>query len=278
MTDLFEEIVALRRRGEPAALCTITSTVGSTPGKASMKMLVRADGTFLGTVGGGCVEAEVYAAAQEVLRTGESRRLAFALNERDYPDSGLICGGKVEIFVEAVVDPTLVIFGAGHISSSVAQVAKLAGFRVVVGDDREAFATAERFRDADDVVCAPWEEQVARLATADHAFLIVVTRGHIDDGTVLEALYRAGARPRYLGMIGSRAKRKVLFQQLEARGVAPDWLKTVRSPTGLDLGARTHGEIAVAIVAQLIALRRLGHSEPRSYGAAPDADGTAPSA
>ena len=129
MSDIFEEIVALRRRGEPAALCTITSTAGSTPGKASMKMLVRADGSFVGTVGGGCVEAEVYAAAQEVLRSGESKRLAFALNERDYPDSGLICGGKVEIFIEAVTDPTLVLFGAGHISSSVAQVAKLVAFK-----------------------------------------------------------------------------------------------------------------------------------------------------
>lgn len=265
MTDLFEEIVALRRRGEPAALCTITSTAGSTPGKTSMKMLVRADGSFLGTVGGGCVEAEVYAAARDVLKSGESQRLAFALNERDYPDSGLICGGKLEIFIEAVVDPTVVLFGGGHISSSVAHVAKLAGFRVVVGDDREAFATAERFRDADEVICAPWEEQVARLHTAEHAYVIVVTRGHMDDGAVLEALFRAGAVPRYLGMIGSRAKRKLLFEQLRARGVDERWLEAVRSPTGLDLGARTHGEIAVAIVAQLIALRRLGQANARSY-------------
>jgi xanthine dehydrogenase accessory factor len=266
MSDLFEEIVALRRRGEPAALCTITSTAGSTPGKASMKMLVRADGTFLGTVGGGCVEAEVYAAALEVLRTGEAQRLAFALNERDYPDSGLICGGKVEIFIEAVTDPTLVLFGAGHISSAVAQVAKLAGFRVVVGDDRAAFATQERFPEAEEVIAAPWEEQVARLGSAEHAYLVVVTRGHIDDGTVLEGLFRAGARPRYLGMIGSRAKRKVLFEQLQARGVDPGWLEQVRSPTGLALGARTHGEIAIAIAAQLIALRRLGRLEPRPEG------------
>ncbi|MBK9385143.1 MAG: XdhC family protein [Planctomycetes bacterium] len=268
MSDIFEEIVALRRRGEPAALCTITSTAGSTPGKASMKMLVRADGSFVGTVGGGCVEAEVYAAAQEVLRTGESKRLAFALNERDYPDSGLICGGKVEIFIESVTDPTLVLFGAGHISSSVAQVAKLAGFRVVVGDEREAFATRERFPDAEELIAAPWTEQVARLGGAEHAFLVVVTRGHIDDGTVLEALFLSGAKPRYLGMIGSRAKRNVLFDQLVERGVDPRWLAAVRSPTGLALGARTHGEIAVAIVAQLIALRRLGTLEPRPDGGA----------
>lgn len=261
-TDLYEAIVRARRRGEPAALATIIGTQGSTPGKESMKMLVRGDGTFVGSVGGGCVEADVYTAAQEVLRTDRPRRLRFALNERDYPESGLICGGRLEIYVEPVTDPTLVLFGGGHVSSAVARVAREASFRVVVGDDRETFATTERFPDAAEVVAAPWDEQVARIAPAEHLYLLVVTRGHQDDGVVLRALHARGCRPKYLGMIGSRAKRAVLFETLEADGVPRAWLEGVYSPTGFAIGARSHGEIAVSIVAQLISLRRLGLALP----------------
>ena len=167
--DVYREIVRVRERGEPAALCTIVATRGSTPGKESMKMLVRADGTFVGTVGGGCLEADVYEAALEVMRTEIPRRVLFRLNERDYPDSGLYCGGTVEVYVEPLTDPTLTIFGGGHVSKAIAAVAKEAGFRVVVADDREAFASRERFPEAAEVVCAPWPEIAQRLGRIGRA-------------------------------------------------------------------------------------------------------------
>lgn len=272
MTDVYEEIVRLRRLGEPCALCTITKTQGSTPGKTTMKMLVRRDGSFVGTVGGGCLEAEVLEAALASMRDERSRTLGFALNERDYPDSGLLCGGQLEIFVEPIVVPRLVLFGGGHVSGAIARIARTVGFHVSVLDDRVAFANAERHPDADETRCAEFDELARSILPADDKYVLAVTRGHDKDGEVLEALFRAGARPKYLGMIGSRAKRVQVFDQLVARGVDPGFLERVRTPMGLPIGARTHEEIAVAVVAELIGARRLGSGAAgHGYGAGPQA-------
>lgn len=265
MSDVYAEIVRLQHAGEPCALCTIVKTVGSTPGKTTMKMLVRRDGSFAGTVGGGCLEAEVLEAALASMRDERSRTLSFALNERDYPDSGLLCGGQLEIFVEPIVVPRAWLFGGGHVSGAIAKIARSVGFHVTVVDDRASFASAERHPDADQTICAPFDELARRALPADDKFVIAVTRGHDKDGEVLEALWRAGARPRYLGMIGSRAKRVQLFEQLRARGVSAEFLERVRTPMGLPIGARTHEEIAVSVVAEMIALRRSGGArEPLS--------------
>lgn len=258
MTDVYEEIVRLQRAGEPCALCTITKTVGSTPGKTTMKMLVRRDGSFVGTVGGGCLEAEVLEAALAAMRDERSRTLSFALNERDYPDSGLLCGGQLEIFVEPIVVPRLVLFGGGHVSGAIARLAHMTGFHVTVADDRAEFVTRERHPDADAHLCGEFGELAARFAPGEDLYVIAVTRGHDKDGEVLEALARAGARPKYLGMIGSKAKKVQLFEQLAARGVPSAFLERVRTPMGLPIGARTHEEIAVAVAAELVSFRRLG--------------------
>ena len=254
--NLYAEIIRLQQAGEPCALCTIVETAGSTPGKAMMKMLVRCDGSFAGTVGGGCLEAEVHEAALGAMRDERSVMLEFSLNERDYPDSGLLCGGKVRIFVEPITEPELYVFGGGHVSAAIAKVARLVGFHVTVGDDREAFANPDAHPDAHATVCAEFEEQARALGAAEHHFLVTVTRGHKEDGTVLRALAEAGARPRYLGMIGSRAKRATLFEQLRGMGVSEAFLETVRTPVGLPIGARTHEEIAVSVVAEMIQVRR----------------------
>jgi len=271
MSDVYEEIVRLQRLGEPCALCTITKTQGSTPGKTTMKMLVRRDGSFVGTVGGGCLEAEVLEAALASMKDEKSRTLSFALNERDYPDSGLLCGGQLEIFVEPLVVPRLVLFGGGHVSGAIAKIAHVVGFHVTVADDRETFATKERHPDADETLCAEFDELARRILPADDRYVLAVTRGHDKDGEVLEALWRAGARPKYLGMIGSRAKRVQVFEKLRRRGVDAAFLEYVRTPMGLPIGARTHEEIAVAVVAELVQVRRLGStsSGEQGYGAGP---------
>lgn len=256
MSSIYEEIVRLRERGEPCALCTIVKTTGSTPGKDAMKMLVRADGSFAGTVGGGCLEAEVLEAALDSIKDEQTRTLKFALNERDYPDSGLLCGGQVEVFVEPITEPKLILFGGGHVSKAIAKLAREVGFHVTVGDDREPFVTREAQPDAHELRCADFAQLAAGVAPADEAYVLAVTRGHDQDGAVLEALYQAGCRPRYLGMIGSRRKKVEVLEKLGARGVAADFLARVETPMGLAIGARTHAEIAVSVVARMIAVRR----------------------
>ena len=161
--DIFEEVVRLRREGIPAALATIVGTRGSTPGRTTMRLLVLEDGTFLGTVGGGCLEAEVYDTALQVIADEQPRTLTFRLTEKDSPDSGLMCGGEVTIFVEPVTTPVLWIFGGGHVSKALCQVAALAGFRVTVVDDRADFATKQRFPEAAETLCASLPQAVADM-------------------------------------------------------------------------------------------------------------------
>lgn len=260
--DVFEEIVRLRAEGIPAALATIVGTRGSTPGRTTMRLLVLEDGTFLGTVGGGCLEAEVYDAAREVIADEKPRSLQFRLTEQDSPDSGLMCGGEVTIFVEPITTPVLWIFGGGHVSKALCQVASLAGFRTTIVDDRPDFAAAERFPEAHGTVGEPFEQAVARMPIRSNSYAIVVTRGHQQDGAVLELLARrfaGGERLRFLGMIGSRSKQLLLWKHLRESGVGDDFLATVRTPMGAFIGSRTHEEIAVSVVAELIAVRRLGH-------------------
>jgi xanthine dehydrogenase accessory factor len=273
--DLFEEIVRLRREGIPAALATIVGTRGSTPGRETMRLLVTEDGTFLGTVGGGCLEAEVYETAQEVLRDEQPRTLQFRLTEHDSPDSGLLCGGEVTVFVEPITTPALTVFGGGHVSRALCQVAALAGFRVTVCDDRASYASPERFPEASETLVGPYGELVADMPLRANDYVVIVTRGHKEDGVVLEALARrwqAGERPRFVGMIGSKTKRAVLFRHLRAAesGVPEDFLDAIRSPVGMCIGARSHEEIAVAVVAELVSVRRIGLDAAEAWKHRPD--------
>jgi len=268
--DIFEEIVRLREAGIPAALATIVSTRGSTPGRECMRLLVKEDGTFLGTVGGGCLEAEVYEAALQVLQDEAPQTLKFRLTETESPDSGLMCGGEVTLFVEPITAPLLWVYGGGHISKALCKVAAMAGYRVTVVDDRPAYAGSERFPDAVASFASPLTDAVGRMPMQSNTYAIVVTRGHKEDGVVLEALARrwaAGERPKFVGMIGSRTKQQLLFKHLREQGVGEDFLEAVRTPVGLHIGGRSHEEIAVSIVAELISVRRLGQDGAAAWAA-----------
>jgi len=252
--DLFEEIVRMRRAGERGALATIVHTNGSIPSYESSRMLVREDGSIAGTIGGGCVEAEVWAAAKEVMQAEQPRKMTFNLNQDAAYDSGLICGGTLEIFVEPILpQPLLYIFGGGHISSAVARIASSAGFSVTVADDREAFSNTERFPMADKLYTT-YEEAFAKIAPNGSAYLLIVTRGHRDDMRVLAWAVRTEAR--YIGMIGSKRKVLSVYKALEKEGYLPEEFDRVHAPVGLDIGALTPEEIAVSITAELIAVRR----------------------
>jgi xanthine dehydrogenase accessory factor len=253
--DIFAEIARLRKEGRKAALATIIQVQGSIPSYESSKILIRDDGSIVGTVGGGCVEAEVWSVAQEVMREEKPRRLHFSLNTQPEYDNGLICGGSLDIFVEPILaTPTAYIFGGGHVSLYLAKVASVAGFDVVVLDDRPAFANKERFPDASETHAGPWEEVFPKLRVSDFSYLVLVTRGHKGDLTCLRWALSTPAR--YIGMIGSKRKFIEIAKVLENEGLPHEKIERVHSPVGLDIGALTPEEIAVAIVAEMIAVRR----------------------
>jgi xanthine dehydrogenase accessory factor len=254
MLEIYREIVRLIERGERGALATVVGSTGSTPGKEGSRMLVRADGSSIGTIGGGCTEADVWALAREVMATDRPLRRSFKLSPRDAEDGGLACGGVVEIFVEPIGDPVVYIFGAGHIARALVPLATAAGLNTFVVDDREQFANRSRFPEPTGLVVAEFSAAFRQLAINQNSYLVIITRGHRHDQLVLGEAIRTPAS--YIGLIGSRAKIQRIFRTLAAQGADPRRLEEVKAPIGLDIGARTCEEIAVSIVAQLIAHRR----------------------
>lgn len=362
MNDVFSEILRLKREGQRGALCTIVSSKGSLPMSGKAKMLVGEDGTMVGTVGGGCLEADVWAEAQRVVKKDISKIASFILTEQHAGESGLNCGGKVEIFIEPVVPnrmtavfeeiariraqgekgaiatvisshippamqeqsklvlradgsivggigtggfiedsvrqkaeevmredyltvlqfevgdeeaqrwglepgdtldvfvepiiaiPTLYLFGGGHVSLQIANVAKMVGFKIVVIDDRPAFANKERFPMADETRVEDMYTVFERLHIDDQSYIVAVTRGHQHDEPVIEQAIKTEAR--YIGMIGSKRKISRMWKKLIERGADKNRLAQVHAPIGLEIGADTPEEIAVSIVAQLIESRR----------------------
>jgi xanthine dehydrogenase accessory factor len=252
--DLFEEIVRLRRAGRRGALATIVHTNGSIPSYESSRMLVREDGSIAGTIGGGCVEADVWAAAKEVMKMEAPRKMVFNLNHEASYDNGLICGGTLEVFVEPILpQPALYIFGGGHVSMALALAAHTTGFAIGIVDDRETFANKERFPMAGEVYTS-YEEAFEKLKPSASSYLVIVTRGHRDDMRVLH--WAAQTDARYIGMIGSKRKVLSVYEALEREGIPIEKLARVHAPVGLEIGALTPEEIAISITAELIAIRR----------------------
>jgi xanthine dehydrogenase accessory factor len=253
--DIYEEIVKLRQEGRRGAVATIVNVRGSIPSFETAKMLVRDDGSIAGTIGGGCVEAEVWQAARDVMESEKPRSLTFNLNENPKYDTGLVCGGTLDIFIEPVLPPALLyIFGAGHVSVNLYKVARGAGFDVSVIDDRAAYASRERFPDAKEVIAEDFEQAMAKITPQESSYIVIVTRGHRDDMRVLRWAVQTEAR--YIGMIGSKRKTISIFRELTKEGTPAHLFERVHAPVGLDIGAITPEEIAVAITAELIAVRR----------------------
>ncbi len=260
--DLYSEIVRLRKSGQKCALATIVEVNGSIPSYESAKILVREDGSMLGTIGGGCVEAEVWNAAREVIASEKPKHMTFSLGQDAAYDNGLICGGQLNVFIEAVIpEPAAIIFGAGHISKSLAQVSKLAGFAVTVVDNREAFANRERFPDVEEVIAAEYEEAFEKLNVNTSSYLIIVTRGHRDDMRVLRWAITTEAR--YIAMIGSKRKVIGVLREFEKEGLPREQFERIYAPMGLEIGAITPEEIAVSVAAEMIAVRRGANSKWR---------------
>lgn len=256
--DLFERIVEVRRQGRKAALATIVRRIGSTPRKDHAKMLILDDGSSFGSVGGGCVEAEVWQKAREVLQTGRAALLRYQLNEEDAASEGLICGGTVEIFVEPILpDPRVILLGAGHVAQAIAEAVHRVGFKVAVLDDREAFANAERFPQAETIRVQDFQEGLQGLEVTDNTYILIVTRGHRHDQVALEQAIDTPAR--YVGLVGSRRKIQLLVDRLLEKGYSPTLFEKLYAPIGLEIGSETPQEIAVSVTAELIALQKGVH-------------------
>lgn len=261
--DVFEELVRLRGLGQKCALATIVEVKGSIPSYQTAKLLVREDGSLVGTIGGGCVEAEVWNAAREVIATGKPRNMQFSLGQDAAYDNGLICGGQLEVLVECITpQPAALIFGGGHISKSLAKVLDLAGFRVAVTDNREAYANRERFPEAAEVYAGEYEEVFEKLSVNESTYIVIVTRGHRDDMRVLR--WAVNTRARYIGMIGSKRKTIGVVKELEKENIPRSAFDRVYAPMGLEIGAVSPEEIAISVGAEMIAMRRSGEGNWRS--------------
>lgn len=345
MDDILSEIVRRKSRGERMALASLVWSTGSIPMSERAKMIVAEGGDVVGTIGGGCLEAEVLSVGRTVLETGESQLLRYTMTEEQAGESGLNCGGSVRIYTEVIEadatadfygrvlaarqarsscalatllssgtgrlwlgadgsvcgslgtpaadrqveeylpqvlgrerglicaldpsaelgaaevfiepflpEPVLYVFGGGHVGGQICALAKTVGFRVVLIDDRPAFANPARHPQADECLVAGMEEVFAQLPIDDQSYIVAATRGHQHDEIVVEAAIKTPAR--YIGMLGSERKKLILWWRIAERGGNPQRLDAVFAPIGFNIGADTPAEIAVSVVAELIEQRR----------------------
>ena len=260
MKDVLEAALRAEESGSPAALVTVIATEGSTPQKAGAKMLVYPDGRIVGTIGGGCVEAEMTWRARQSIEARRPQLASYDLTPDQAGEDGLVCGGRMQVFIEPIEGtPTLCLFGAGHVAQPLARMAKAAGFRVQVADDRIKFANRERFPDVDLLVVEEFTSAASQMTLGPNTYAVVVTRGHKGDTEALRAVVGKGLR--FVGLLGSRPKLVHLVSALEESGVPAQDLAEIHCPLGIEIGAVSPEEIAVSVLAQMIAVR---HAVPSS--------------
>jgi xanthine dehydrogenase accessory factor len=260
MSDIFREISRLRDAGELGVLVVVVESVGSSPAKAGARMIVRPDGSILGTVGGGALEHHAIGLAADVLAAGASRLVPLHLAD----DLGMSCGGRATIYLEPLgSESRLYVFGAGHIAVQLCEMASRCGFAVVVCDDRAELCSRERFPRAVQLFGSAQADGLDALGIRDHlarAYVVVVTHSHELDFGLVRAI--APLRPVYLGMIGSKRKRRALETHLVEAGLPGELRDFVRCPAGMPLGGDSPAEIALSITAELVAVRAARRAPP----------------
>lgn len=249
--SIYQSVVELEKSGRAGVLCTIIDSRGSTPRHEGSKMLVYEDGSFTGTVGGGEIESRVIGEALEAMKEGKTRVLHYKMVDPNAGDPG-ICGGQVEVYLEPILPkPTLLIVGAGHVGKALAHLAKWLGYRVVMSDDRPEFCNSEFNPDADEFIIAPMAEIAKHLEITPSTAIVLTTRGSNVDVEGLPGLLQSPAG--YLGVIGSRRRWMTTTKGLIEKGISQEILEKVHSPIGLELKAETPEEIAVSIMAEIMA-------------------------
>ena len=274
----YEKILEWSRAGKRVAVVSIVDTLGSTPRKPGTKMLVSDQMELFGTIGGGCVEADIIFAAREVLKTLKPRLVHVDIKAKKAEEIDMLCGGEITLYVEPVMpDYQLLICGGGHISKALANVCSGLDFKMIVTDDRPQFANKQRFPMADKAVCSPFEEIGQHIDLTRETFCVVVTRGHSGDEVCLRQLLRSPAA--FIAMIGSRSKWASVKRHLLDDGYTEEQVDRVVSPAGLDIGSITPEEIAIAIAAQLVQVRakymKEGFPQPATEKNAPKGEAAA---
>lgn len=253
MLEVYQELTNIMQKGGRAVLATVISSQGSAPRNAGAKMLIKEDGSFIGTVGGGKLEHDVLKKAPEVFQTGRSEIMHFDLSGKE--PGGMICGGQTDVFLEFIKSKeTLFLCGAGHISLATAAIGKMLGFRIVVIDPRPEFNNRERFPDADVLVVEDYRDAFRKLNITADDYIIIYTPQHTRDEDCLQMACDTAAK--YIGMIGSKKKSREIKDHLLAKGLSKDIIDSVHSPIGLEIEAETPEEIAVSILAEVVKIRR----------------------
>ncbi|MDX2009202.1 MAG: xanthine dehydrogenase accessory protein XdhC [Myxococcaceae bacterium] len=248
----YARLQQLLEANEPFVLCTVTASHGSTPQKPGSKLVVRADGGLIGTVGGGAIEQQIVDAALALL--ADDRATTRTLDTHLTHELGMCCGGRMTVFLEKhVVAPSLVVFGAGHVAKELAALALATGFRVTVVDERPEWANAERFPGCE-LRLTPCDDVARAHEGGADTYYCVTTHDHGLDQRCVEALLETPSA--YLGVIGSRRKAERFKQRLRAAGFDEAHIERLECPMGVDIGALTPVEIGVSIVARLVAVRR----------------------
>jgi xanthine dehydrogenase accessory factor len=253
--DVFERLVEARRRGRSVALATVVATQKSSPRKAGARMLVYADGSIAGTVGGGVLEALVVGEAKKAISKGEPAKVAYSLDPQNPDNIAMCCGGEIEVFIDVVLaQAPLIVFGGGHVGEKIARLAEVVGIPYIVADDRKAYASRERFPAAASLFAGPYEKAFGELPIDKETYMVICTHGHAHD---LLCLRKAlGTTAAYIGVIASKNKARLFREQLEKEGVRVDG--RVYSPLGLDLGDSSPGQIALSVMAEIVKLKSGG--------------------
>jgi xanthine dehydrogenase accessory factor len=254
LQNIYKKINEIVDQNIPAALVTVTRTEGSTPRNAGSKMIVYEDGSIFGTIGGSMVEVKVIEEAKLCLQEGKSNRVEHNLNDLEKDDTGMVCGGNMEFFIEPLaLSSHIYIFGAGHVGLPLAKFAREVGFSYSLIEDREQFATSERFPEAKNIIVEEPGEAAGKINFKPSDFLAIVTRSHDQDYSVLKAVLNKSVK--YIGLIGSKVKSKQIFSKLREDGFNEKQLKQIHTPIGLDINAQSPEEIAISIVAELIKIK-----------------------
>lgn len=252
--EIFETVTELIQSGKSIALAIIIKTKGSTPRRAGAKMIVLKDGKTIGTMGGGDLEKRVIEEAMETIRQGEPRIASFTLDmEKGKLD--MMCGGEIDVYIEPILPKEkLIIFGAGHITRSLAPLVKLAGFQVSVVEDSPDLLQKDKFPETEDLILTDMEQFARNLPSDPGTYIVLLSRGYSRDKAILSELIQKDCK--YIGMIGSLRKINTMKEDLQKEGIPEEAFSKLKAPIGLDIGAETPEEIAISIAAEIVAVKK----------------------
>ena len=253
MENFFEKIVELKKSGEPSALAIIIKVEGSTPRKVGAKMIILKDGKTVGTLGGGDLEKRVIEEAINAIKQGHPRIASFTL-DIEKGNLNMMCGGKLDIYIEPILsDEKLVIFGAGHITRSLAPLMRGAGFQVSVVEDSPDLLQKDKFPETEGLILTDMEQFARDLPSDPGTYIVLLSRGFSRDKAILSQLIQKDFK--YIGMIGSLRKINTMRGDLQKEGIPEESFSKLQAPIGLDIGAETPEEIAISIAAEIIAAK-----------------------